>query len=232
MTKTIGEIARENPASVRVFEKYSIDYCCGGKISFAEACQARGILPEDLQDELDEVTAARPGLDRDWTTAPLGLLIDHIVGTHHAYLKSGLPRLQGWLDKVLAAHGATHGETLMPLARVFAGLRAEMEAHMGKEEMVLFPMIKGMESGGQSASHCGSINNPIRVMEHEHDSAGRALEAIRRITGNYTPPQDGCNTYRALFHGLLELEADLHQHIHLENNILFPRAAELERALV
>jgi regulator of cell morphogenesis and NO signaling len=229
MTKTIGEIARENPSSVRVFEKYNIDFCCGGKVSFAAACQARGIAPAELAAELDQAAAARPDAGRDWSTAPLGLLIDHIVGTHHVYLKAELPRLEAWLDKVLAAHGASHGETLAPLGRTFAGLRAELESHMAKEEMILFPMIKGMESGRQAASHCGSINNPIRVMVHEHDSAGQALEAMKRITANYTLPADACNTYRALFHGLLELEADLHQHIHLENNILFPRAAELER---
>ena len=162
MTKTIGEIARENPSSVRVFQKYSIDFCCGGKISFADACQAHGIAPADLEAELDQAAAGRPGLDRDWTAAPLGLLIDHIVGTHHVYLKSELPRLNAWLDKVLAAHGANHGETLVPLGKVFAGLRAELESHMMKEEMVLFPMVKAMEAGRPAESHCGSVNNPIR----------------------------------------------------------------------
>jgi regulator of cell morphogenesis and NO signaling len=235
MTKTVGEIARENPASVRVFEKYKIDYCCGGKISFAEACQARGIAPADLQSELD-AAGAQPGVQRDWSEAPLGLLIDHIVGTHHVYLKSELPRLQAWLDKVLSAHGTNYGSTLVPLANTFEALRAELESHLGKEEMILFPLIKGMESAkgsGQQAppAHCGSVNNPIRVMVHEHDNAGQALQAIHRITGGYTVPADACNTYRALYHGLAELESDLHRHIHLENNILFPRAAELERNL-
>src|SRR5436190_8103441 len=135
MTKTIGEIARANPTSVRVFEKYSIDYCCGGKVSFADACRARGIVPAELEAELDQAAANRPGSDRDWTAAPLGLLIDHIVGTHHVYLKSELPRLQGWLDNVIAAHATS----LVPLGQVFAGLRAELEAHLGKEEMILFP---------------------------------------------------------------------------------------------
>src|SRR5215813_6715517 len=165
MTKTIGEIARENPSSVRVFEKYSIDYCCGGKVSFAEACRARGIAPADLEMELGEAAAGRQAGERDWSAAPLALLIDHIVGTHHVYLKTELPRLQGWLDKVIAKHGAS----LAPLGHTFAALRAELEAHLGKEEMILFPLIKGMESGRQTASHCGSVNNPIRVMVHEHD---------------------------------------------------------------
>jgi regulator of cell morphogenesis and NO signaling len=228
MTKTIGEIARENPASVRVFEKYSIDFCCGGKISFGEACRKRGIAPAELQAELEQAAAGRPASERDWSEAPLALLIDHIVGTHHVYLKSELPRLQGWLDKVIAAHGEVHSEMLVPLGEAFGALRAELEAHLAKEEMILFPLIKRMEGGDRSPAHCGSVNNPIRVMVHEHDNAGRALETMREITADYTVPADGCNTFRALFHGLVELEADLHRHIHLENNILFPKAEALE----
>jgi regulator of cell morphogenesis and NO signaling len=231
--KTIGEIAAENPAVTRVFEKYGIDYCCGGKIPVAEACKARGIQVADLEAELVQATATRAPGGQDWQAAELSALIDHIISTHHVYLKSELPRLQFLMDKVLAAHGKNHGDSLAPLGRTFAELRAELEAHLMKEEMVLFPIIRGLELAKQQgrqapAAHCGSVNNPIRVMEHEHDSAGRALEAMRQATGNYTLPADACNTYRALFHALGELEADLHQHIHLENNILFPRAAALE----
>ena len=233
MAKTVGEIAAENPSSVRVFERYGIDYCCGGKVSLAEACRSRGIEPVAVQVELEQAAAANPADQRDWKAAPLAALIDHIVSTHHAYLKSELPRLQFLLDKVQAAHGARHGDSLAPLGGAFEGLRAELEAHLGKEEMVLFPMIKAMQAAQQAgrpapAAHCGSVNNPIRVMVHEHDNAGHALESMRASTGNYTLPADACNTYRALFTGLQEMEADLHRHIHLENNILFPRAAELE----
>jgi regulator of cell morphogenesis and NO signaling len=235
MTKTVGEIAAENPSSVRVFEKYSIDYCCGGKVSLAEACQSRGIEAVELEAELEQAAASRPGRERDWTTASLSLLIDHVVGTHHVYLKSELPRLALLLGKVQAAHGTRHGDSLMPLKRSFDGLRAELDAHLAKEEMVLFPLVKRLEAARQAglpapAAHCGSVNNPIGVMMHEHDNAGRALQSMRQATGDYTLPADACNTYRALFTGLQELEADLHQHIHLENNILFPRAAELELA--
>jgi len=226
MTKTVGEIAAENPSSVRVFEKYGIDYCCGGKVSLDEACQARGIAAAQVQTDLEQAAAAKPGQDRDWSAAPLPLLIDHIVGTHHVFLKTELPRLRLLLGKVLAAHGSS----LAPLVRIFDGLHAELDAHLAKEEMVLFPMIKNMGSGRPAASHCGSVNNPIAVMEHEHDNAGRALEGMRQVTHDYTLPANACNTYRALFSGLQELEADLHRHIHLENNILFPRAAQLECA--
>jgi regulator of cell morphogenesis and NO signaling len=233
MTKTVGEMAKENPSSVRVFEKYGIDYCCRGKVSLSEACEARGIASAELQAELDLAATPKTGAERDWSGTPLALLIDHIVGTHHVYLKSELPRLRQLLGKVRDAHG----ESLEPLVRIFDALHAELDAHLAKEEMVLFPLIKGMETAQQAGrraptSHCGSVNNPIAVMEHEHDNAGRALEALRQATCNYTLPADACNSYRALYFGLRELEADLHQHIHLENNILFPRAAELEAAFV
>jgi regulator of cell morphogenesis and NO signaling len=231
--KTVGEIAAENPASVRVFQKYGIDFCCGGKLPLAEACGARGIEIGALSAELQQAASGSAPDARDWMSATLAELIDHIVRTHHDYLKAELPRLDAMLAKVLAAHGERHGDSLVPLSHTFAALRAELESHLWKEERVLFPIVCNLEAaraaGGQApAAHCGSVNNPIRVMEHEHDSAGRALETMRRLTGNYTLPEGACNTYRALFSGLEELEADLHRHIHLENNILFPRAAQLE----
>jgi regulator of cell morphogenesis and NO signaling len=215
--RTVGEIAAERPASVRVFEKYEIDYCCGGKTSLAAACAGRGIAPERLIEELDAALAPSAGADPDWQTASLTDLIDHILTKHHAWLKTELPRLSRLQQKVTAAHGAAHADSLVPLAETLEALRQELEAHMMKEETILFPMIRAGSA---------SVANPISVMEHEHDSAGRALERMRAVTGNYTLPADACNSYRALFAGLRELEADLHQHIHLENNILFPRAAQ------
>ncbi|MFN7995965.1 MAG: iron-sulfur cluster repair di-iron protein [Bryobacteraceae bacterium] len=232
-TKTIGEIAAELPGSIRVFERYGIDYCCGGKVSVADACARGGIAPETLLRELITSGSAPSGADFDAGSTTLSELIDHIVARHHGYLKSELPRLSGLLEKVTRAHGAKHGDTLIPLARIFGALRSELESHLMKEEMVLFPIIRRLEEANEAGRnagpfHCGSVQNPIRVMEHEHDSAGNALEEMRGLTANYMLPADGCNTYRALFTGLQELEADLHQHIHLENNILFPRAAQLE----
>ena len=231
--KTVGEIAAENPASVRVFQGYGIDFCCGGKLPLVEACEAKGILVQELTEALDRAAAGRPADDRDWNSAALGDLIDHIVGTHHDYMKAELPRLDAMLAKVLAAHGTNHGDSLTPLSHSFTALRQEIEGHLLKEEMVLFPMIREMEAAraaGRPAaqSHCGSVNNPIRVMVHEHENAGRQLETMRSVTSGYTLPQGACNTYRALFSGLQEMEADLHRHIHLENNILFPKAARLE----
>jgi len=179
---------------------------------------------------------ASGGTTRDWQTASLNELIDHIPTKHHAWLKTELPRLSRILHKLTEAHGAKHGDTLRALAGTFQALQQELDAHMMKEEVVLFPIIRSLEAASQAGVqpapfHGGSVANPIRVMEHEHDSAGRALAEMRATTANYTLPADACNTYRALYDGLQELEADLHQHIHLENNILFPRAAALEAGI-
>ncbi len=232
--KTVGEIAAENPAAVRVFEKLHIDYYCGGKRPFAEVCREKGLTTAQVAAELEE--AVRPAEDRDWATASLTDLAGYIVARHHVYLRAEMPALAARLVKVLSAHGANHGDSLLPLRDTFEGLQAELTAHMMKEEMILFPLIQRMEAaqqrgGALPGAHCGSIRNPIAVMEYEHDSAAHALREMRRLTGDYTPPADACATYRALLQGLEELEADLHRHIHLENNILFPRAAELETRL-
>jgi regulator of cell morphogenesis and NO signaling len=162
---------------------------------------------------------------------PLGMLADRIVESHHAYLNEALPRLDTLLTRVFDAHGAVHPE-LARMRLVFGGLKGELELHLMKEERILFPLIKELEAADSlPAIHCGTVNNPIGVMEHEHDSAGSALKELRELSGGYALPADACTTYRVLFHSLQELEADLHRHIHRENNILFPRAAELERSL-
>lgn len=233
---TVGEIAARLPATVRVFEKYGIDFCCGGKLPLADACRKRGLDPAAVLGEL-EGAASSPAADAtDWQTAELGALMDHIVTTHHAYMKTELPRLEAMLAKVVQAHGAHHGEVLHSLSDIYAAMKEELDGHLMKEERVLFPLIAVLEMArtrGTAAppSHCGSVRNPLRVMLMEHDSAGDALARMRALTGDYTPPADACNTFRALYHGLAEMEADLHRHIHLENNILFPRAVALESAL-
>jgi regulator of cell morphogenesis and NO signaling len=170
----------------------------------------------------------------DWLEAPLDQLIGHIVDVHHAYLKAQLPRLDAMLEKILSKHSAHHGAVLGPLAGVFRGLKEELESHLFKEEMVLFPLVRAMEAAWVAGrqpppSHCGSVGNPIRVMLSEHDGAGEALARMRQITSGYTAPEDACNTFRAFYYELDELESDLHRHIHLENNFLFPRAIRLEQ---
>lgn len=232
---TVGEIASQAPAAARLFEKHGIDYCCGGRVPLDQVCLERGLDAGELLAELDRVCASTAHAPADWNSAPLGELIAHILGTHHAYLRDELPRLSGLIAKVLEAHAARRADTLVPLQRTFHELRNELESHMWKEEMVLFPLILTLEENAAAgtqppAAHCGSVNNPIRVMEHEHDAAGQALAEMRRITQDYALPPEACNTWRVLFDSLQRFEGDMHRHIHLENNILFPRASSLEAA--
>jgi regulator of cell morphogenesis and NO signaling len=227
--ETVSEIVAANPSSARVFEKYGIDFCCGGNRPLAEACAEKGLSVEQFSRQLMDAEA--PAAERDWRDAPLAELIDHIVSKHHLYLRAEMPEIERKLRKVIEAHGDRHGAMLSGLRQVFAALMAELSEHMMKEEHILFPMIRRMETTSSLAMPAGAINHPIRVMEHEHASAGQALAEMRRLTGGYQPPQDACNTFRVLYHQLEELEGDLHTHIHLENNILFPRAAKLETSL-
>jgi regulator of cell morphogenesis and NO signaling len=208
--------------------KHGIDFCCGGKIAVTEACVRKGLDPALLLAEIDQAIQA-PEDRTDWLAAPLAALIDHILDTHHAYMKTQLPRVEAMLAKVVQAHSDRHGEMLRAVAAVYGLMKTELDGHLLKEEMVLFPLVRALDGGAQAESfHCGSVQNPIRVMWMEHDSAGEALVQLRRLTGDYLPPEDACNTFRALYFELAEMERDLHRHIHLENNILFPRAIALE----
>jgi regulator of cell morphogenesis and NO signaling len=228
----VGQLVRQRPSRARLFERFGIDYCCRGKLSLAEACALRGLDLKEVCDQLDATgESAQEAAAVDWSEAPLGDLIDHIVQTHHVYLRRELPRLEDLTAKVAAAHRAAHPE-LRELRQVFAALRNELVPHMFKEEHVLFPWIAKLEQEQQRPHGvCGSVNNPIVMMEHEHQRAGEALDRIRWLTDDYNAPPDACPAYVALLAGLAELEADLHLHIHKENNILFPRAAELEKSL-
>lgn len=227
--ETVGEIVAANPSWARVFERHGIDYCCGGARPLGEACSEKGLSVEELSRELAGANAPAP--ERDWRNAPLSELIDHIVGKHHSYLRAELPDIEHKINRVLEAHRERHGATVSELREVFGEMKAELTEHMMKEERILFPVIQRMEATAKLAMPPGAIHQPIRVMEHEHASAGHALAEMRRLTSGFTPPEDACNTFRVLYRQLEELEGDLHTHIHLENNILFPRAAELERAI-
>jgi len=222
---TVGELVAERPARSRVFEELRIDYCCGGNLSLDEACARRGLELEAVHRRLadaDAEGAADEGTD--WRSVSLADLCGHIVATHHGFLRRELPRLRDLLGKLVRAHGERHPE-LQDVLSVFEPFADELTAHMAKEEQVLFPLITWIESGDVPPTPF--VFQPIGVMQAEHDDAGRALAEMRRLTGGYSVPADGCNTYRAGMAGLAELEADMHEHVHKENNILFPRAARL-----
>ncbi|MEO8597005.1 MAG: iron-sulfur cluster repair di-iron protein [Candidatus Solibacter sp.] len=227
--QTVGEIAAQFPAAVRVFEKYGIDFCCGGKLPVATVCASRSLDAGRLLEEVGQALET-PGPDgTDWFTAPIPQLVDHILDTHHQYMKKQLPVVAARLAKVLNAHGERHGEMLRRMSGIYAAMKEELDGHLLKEEMVLFPLVKALAGGAPGGSfHCGSVKNPIRVMWMEHESAGEALRELRELTAGYTLPEDACNTFRILYFELEDMERDLHRHIHLENNILFPRAIKLE----
>jgi regulator of cell morphogenesis and NO signaling len=232
-TVTLADLAATSLGAVRILERYGLDYCCGGKQALEAACLSKGLAPGQILREIDEAAAVNMA-DRDWQTAPLDELVNHIVETHHVYLKVELPALEARIQKVVGVHGARDPQRLPRLAEVFAGLRQELEMHLHKEEAILFPFIVQYgraESRNQPIPPVpfGSIAHPIGVMEHEHTDAGDALEDIRNLTDGYEPPAYACSTVRALYDGLKAFEKDLHIHIHLENNILFPRAIALER---
>ena len=227
----VGEIVAEKISRARVFEQYGLDYCCHGSVSLNEACKEKGIDPTEVVNALSQSDAeVKDSESTDWRKAGLTELADHIVATHHSYLNNELPRLNDLMEKVVIAHMGNHPE-LSKAAGILNSLTAELTQHMAKEENMLFPIIRQMDSTGNTESHCGSVSNPIRVMEMEHDNAGNALGSLRSITNDYRPPEDACTTYRALLSGLNELELDTHQHILKENSILFPRAIALEEKL-
>ncbi len=230
---SVGDIAAASTAAASVLERYGIDYCCGGKRSLEDACRERGVSPAAVQNEIAQAVTGPPAAAVDWSAAPLRNLIHHIVTKHHEYLKLELPRVGQRVGKVVEVHGEKNPAALHELRQVYDGLWQELDLHMHKEEMMLFPAIERFEAATQGGTRLppspfGSIRNPIAVMEREHDSAGGALGRIREITLDFNAPSYACSTYRAMLDGLRALESDLHTHIHLENNILFPRAIALE----
>ena len=232
--KTVRELAVELPQATRVFEQLGIDYCCGGSRTLEQACAAARVPVSQVLESLAGTGAASSAAS-DWTAASMSELIDHIVATHHAYVKSETPRLAQLLAKVVSVHGQNHPE-LLQIQAAFRGLGAELSMHLMKEEQILFPYIKEMEVAVKAGRPVpppmfGSVRSPIQMMVMEHDSAGDALRAIRETSNGFTTPPDACISYQTLYRALLEFEADLHQHIHLENNLLFPRAVEMEQGI-
>jgi regulator of cell morphogenesis and NO signaling len=230
--KTVRELAIEYPQATRVFEKLGIDYCCGGGKSLEEACAAQKLAVAEVLATLESQTEAAATLASQWQTGLLADLIAHIVGKHHAYVKTEVPRLEQLLAKVCSVHGQNHPE-LNQIRETFAGLGQELSMHLMKEENILFPYIVEMEKAQSSLQPVrrpmfGTVQNPVQMMIMEHDSAGDALRSIRQLSSGFIVPDDACISFQTLYGALQEFEADLHQHIHLENNILFPRAIAME----
>jgi regulator of cell morphogenesis and NO signaling len=228
----VSDLAVSNPATIRVFQRYHIDFCCGGKMPLADACERRGMDPDVLVAELREISTEASG-EADWLHRPMSALITHIQDRYHNPLREELPRLSLMLEKVVVRHGDALPATLFPLRQAFEALATELLDHMAKEDAVLFPSIAAMDAPGAGAAARAWtwIERPIDVMEAEHASAGEALARMRAITDDYTPPEWACPTFRGLYYGLAELERDMQVHVHLENHILFPRAAHRAREL-
>jgi regulator of cell morphogenesis and NO signaling len=227
---TVRDIVLENPQAALVFESFGIDYCCGGKRPLDEACRQANVALDMVLEVLRRLRPVEEVLDDRWNSASLEKLADHIVETHHAFVRRESPRLTDLLQKVRRRHATTHPE-LCRIEELFDGLASELADHMLKEERVLFPMIKRLEEatrgdGAVGASFRG-IEFPIQRMMAEHDDAGEALTGIHSLTAAFHLPADACPSFRALYQGLAEFERDLHRPIHLENNILFPRAVEM-----
>lgn len=233
--ETLGQIATKDFRKAQVFKKYGLDFCCGGKKTVKEACQEKGLDVTKVEQELqaaDKVQSSRPLPYNDWG---LEFLADYIVNTHHSYVRKSLPDIVTYSSKVKNVHGSQHPE-LLRINELVEEINAEMSSHMIKEEKILFPYIKSLVNAEKNtaplqAAHFGTVQNPINMMEMEHEIVGSNMEEIRNLSHNYQLPEDACASYGLIYKMLEEFEEDLHLHVHLENNILFPKALEIEKSL-
>lgn len=233
--RTIGQIVAEDYRTAQVFRSFGLDFCCGGNKTVKEACTKKGVDPQKVQKALENLDSDSNGQHNynDWS---LDFLIDYIVNNHHAFVRSKLPEVEFYARKVAKVHGERHPE-LIEIYQLFMKLKDEISDHLDKEEQVLFPYVKELvkaENGGFSLKdqpHFGTAANPVAMMEAEHEEAGGIMEQIQNLSDNFTPPEDACATYRVLFQNLEGFQDDLHKHVHLENNILFPKALDLEKRL-
>ncbi len=233
--ETLGQIVATDLRKAQIFKKYGLDFCCGGKKTVKQACAEKGLDVTKIEQELqqaDKIPLSRPLPYGDWS---LDFLSDYIVNTHHSYVNKNLPDIKAFAEKVMKVHGAQHPE-LVRINQLVQEIYAELTAHMAKEEKVLFPYIKELVAANKNttplhAPHFGSVQTPINMMEMEHELVGKNLEEIRILSSNYLLPQDACASYSLLYRLLDEFEEDLHLHIHLENNILFPKALQTEKEM-
>lgn len=231
--RTVGSFVAQDFRTAAIFTKYQIDFCCKGNRTLNEVCEKQDINSDVLLENVYNVLQSEDNNGIDFNSLPLDLLVDYIEKTHHRYVEDKTTVLVQFLDKLCKVHGASHPE-LFRINELFTECAGDLSQHMKKEELMLFPFIKRMvktkESGGiLSQPSFGTVNNPIAMMMQEHDNEGERFREIASLTNNYTAPSDGCTTYKVTFAMLKEFEEDLHKHIHLENNILFPNAAVLEK---
>jgi regulator of cell morphogenesis and NO signaling len=234
--KKVGQVVADDFRAAAVFEKYGIDFCCKGNITVDEACESKHIMTEDVMRELKMLLSTDTTQPADYKTWNPVVLADHILENHHRYITEKTPLILQYLAKLADKHGGRHPE-LLEVNRLFTESAAALASHMKKEELILFPWIKKLaeytlDQGQDMATPQGRIRNPIEMMMHEHDDEGERFKTISAITNQYQPPSDACNTYKVTYAMLQEFETDLHLHIHLENNILFPKASEMERELM
>lgn len=234
--QTIGEMVAQDYRKAQVFKKLGIDFCCGGKKTLSEISNKKGISVEAIEAELATLNSPDGAGELNFDQWELDFLSDYVINTHHNYCRESIPFILELANKVARVHGAYHPE-LVQLAEVFARISQGLSLHMVKEEKILFPFINALvyakKTNSKPAEHAvGEVSNPIRVMEIEHEQVGEDLSEIRELTANYTLPADACNSYTILFKKLEEFENDLHKHVHLENNILFPKAIKLEKELI
>jgi regulator of cell morphogenesis and NO signaling len=231
--KQIGQFVADDFRTAAVFSNYGIDFCCKGDRTVEEVCKKKGIEVNALLNELGEVLNAKTNQSIDYKSWPLDLLADYIEKKHHRYVEEKTPVLHQFLDKLCSVHGERHPE-LLEINEHFSASAHELAAHMKKEELILFPFVKRMvnakmENSAIQSPQFGTVENPIAMMMQEHDIEGERFRQIAELSNNYNPPADACNTYKVTFSMLQEFEQDLHLHIHLENNILFPGAIKLEQ---
>ena len=233
---TLGDIVTKNFKAAGIFEKYNLDYCCGGKKTIEQACLENGTDPEIIYSEIEKINSAKveiPERIDDWE---LDLIVDYIINHHHKFVRYMIPLISMYTEKVASAHRQNHPET-KEVAKIFSSVYKELKQHMMKEEEILFPYIKYITKVNKGEAkfekpYFGRIGNPINIMELEHQSAGENMYSIRKLTNNYNPPSDACETFKICLKELKEFEEDLHKHVHLENNVLFPKAVLLEEQLI
>ena len=229
--RTIGEIVANNYRAADVFKKYNIDFCCGGNKVLSDVCEQKKLNQTEIEIDLENIGKST-SKNHNFNKWKLDFLIDYIINEHHTYVNENLPLILAYSNKVAAVHGDSHSETKI-INKLFQEVNQELSLHMHKEEQVLFPYVKNLVSAQNNQLEkpevaFGKVQNPIKMMELEHENAGDLFKEIARLSNNYTPPADACQTYQVLYTKLKEFEEDLHQHIHLENNILFPKAIELD----